>query len=231
MPEGKNEITVEGEPDRKSYVLFIKGAIEETAKLYGPIFKRMASNYALEFEAKKLNEEPPENIQGLENVTNYILQNLDRYPQGYCALIYGIAKAESKLQGSTGAGSRRAAFHAIKSILQSSGLMNGLIGSTQDPFEAIDKFENISKAIKTAYPERFLKEENNQIIMILDERCPFRDACTAFAGEKISRVVGGEECVSLITHVAVAEIITKKKFDYKLEKFDTTECRGTIFST
>ncbi|MEX2752759.1 MAG: hypothetical protein Q6366_012880 [Candidatus Freyarchaeota archaeon] len=44
-------------------------------------------------------------------------------------------------------------------------------------------------------------------------------------------MVGGEECVSLITHVAVAEIITKKKFDYKLEKFDTTECRGTIFST
>jgi len=227
---GKNEIIVESEPDRKSYVLFIKGAIEETAKIYGPIFKRMASKYALEFEAEKLKEEPPENIQGLEDVTNYILQNLDRYPQGYCALIYGIAKAESKLQGSTGAGARRAAFHAIKSILHSSGLLNGLIGSTEDAFEAIDKFENISKAIKTAYPERFLKEENNQIVMILDERCPFRDACKAFTRERISRMIGGEECVSLITHVAVSEIITKKKFDYKLEKYDELECRGRIFS-
>ena len=229
MSDSKNEIIVESEPDRQSYVLFIKGAVEETAKLYGPIFTRMVSNYALEFEAEKLREEPPENIQGLEDVINYILANLDRYPQGYCSLVYGIAKAESKLQGSTGAGSKRSAFHAMKSILESSGLVNGLIGSTKDAFEAIDKFEELSKTVKTAYPERFIREENGQVTMVVDDRCPFRDACMAFVNEGISRMVGGEECVSLITHVAVTEIITKKHFDYRLDEFDTPECRGRIF--
>nr|MDO8082871.1 hypothetical protein [Candidatus Freyarchaeota archaeon] len=231
MSNIKNEIIVESEPDRQSYVLFIKGAVEETAKIYGPIFTRMVSTYALEFEAEKLGEKPPENIQGLENVINYIITNLDKYPQGYNSLVYGIAKAESKLQGYTGAGSRRAALHAMKSILGSSGLLDSLIVSTEDAFEAINKFEEISKAIKTAYPQRFIREENGQVIMVLDDRCPFRDACTAFVDEGISRTIRGEECVSLITHVAVSEIITKKQFDYRLDKFDKLECRGRIFKS
>jgi hypothetical protein len=99
----------------------------------------MVSEYALQFEAEKLEEDPPENIEGLDQVTNYILANLNRYPRGYCALLYGTAKADSKFWGSTGAGARRAAYSAMKSMSVSSGLLNGMIGTTRDPLEAIYK--------------------------------------------------------------------------------------------
>lgn len=78
----KNEFMVECETDSQNLLLAAKFAVEETAKLYGPIFTRIVSEYALKFEAEKLNEKPPENIQGLEAVTNYILANLKRYPRG-----------------------------------------------------------------------------------------------------------------------------------------------------
>lgn len=229
MPSGKNEIIVDGEPDKKIYVHLLKGAAEETAKVYGPIFPKMVIRYALDFEAKKLKEEPPENIQGLDDLANYLIQNLDKYPNGHCAIIYGIVKAESKLQGATGAASRGSAFSAIKGILDHSGVLNSVIGTTEDPFEAVDKFGEISKKVKTAYPERFIRAGEDRIIKILDERCPFRDACTAYVKEGITRIIGGVGCASMATHVAVVEIITKKKFDYKLEKSSEHECRGIIF--
>jgi hypothetical protein len=118
----------------------------------------------------------------------------------------------------------------IKSILNHSGVLNSLIGTTEDPFVANEKFAEISKLIKTAYPQRIIKAGEDEIVMVLDERCPFRDACKAYMSEGISRVIGGEGCASLSTHAAVSEIITKKKFDYKLEKYDELECRGRIFS-
>jgi len=67
----KNEFSVEGELDSRTIVFVAKTAVEETAKLYGQIFARMVSEYALQFEAKKLGEKPPENISGLGAVTDY----------------------------------------------------------------------------------------------------------------------------------------------------------------
>ena len=228
MSSNKVEIIVESEPDSQVSVLFVKTAIEETEKIYGPIFTRMASEYALKFEAEKLNENPPENIQGLEEVTNYIIANLDRYPQGYCSLMYGIGKAESKLQGSTGAGAKRSAYNAMKSIIESSGMLNNIIGTTQDVFEALDKFEEIGKAVGTAIPLRFIREESKGVTMVSD-KCPYKDACRAFVNEGISRLVGGAECINIICHTVVAEIVIKKQFDYRLDEFDKPECRGRIF--
>nr|MDO8083092.1 hypothetical protein [Candidatus Freyarchaeota archaeon] len=228
MSNSENEIIVESEPDSQTFVLFAINAIEETAKLYGPIFTRMVSEYALKFEAEKLKEKPPENIQGLEQVTNYIITNLKRYPRGYCSLIYGVGKAEARLQGSTGAGAKRSAFHAMKSILENSGLLNSATGTTKDLFEALDKYEEISKAVKTAFPLHLIRGENNQVTMVVPN-CPFKDSCKAVMNEGISRLVGGSECTVLITHNAVAEIVTKKQFDYRLDEFDKPQCRGRIF--
>nr|MDO8083096.1 hypothetical protein [Candidatus Freyarchaeota archaeon] len=228
MSRDKKEIIVESEPDSQVSVLFIKSAVQETEKIYGPIFTRMVSKYALRFEAEKLGEKTPENIQGLEEVTNYILANLKRYPKGYCALMYGIGKAESKLEGSTGAGAKRAAYNAMKSIILASGMLNSIIGITGDVFEALEKFEEIGKAIKTAIPLHFIKGEKNDVTMI-SNNCPYKDACLAFMNEGISRLIGGSECINIICHTVVSEIVTKKQFDYRLEEFDKPECRGRIF--
>ncbi|MFB0561978.1 MAG: hypothetical protein ACETWM_12315 [Candidatus Lokiarchaeia archaeon] len=228
MPDSMDEIFVEGEPDGQAVVLFAKGAIEETAKIYGPIFTRLVSKYALEFEAEKLGENPPENIEGLEDVSNYILANQDRYPRGYCAIIYGVGKAEAELQGSMGSGAKRSAWSAMRSMLESSGLLNNLVGTTEDVLEAIDKFNEIGKQIKTVVTVHFIRGESDEVKEVVPD-CSFKGACKALVNEGISRVLGGMECMSLIANTAVAGIITKKNLDYKLDKFDTPECRGRIF--
>ncbi len=223
-----NEYIVECEPDSQNLLLAAKIAVEETAKLYGPIFTRMVSEYALQFEAEKLKESPPENIHGLEAVTNYILSNLNRYPRGYDALIYGIARADRELQGSTGSGSRRAAYSGMKSVLEGSGLLNSVIGTTEDVFEAICKAQEINKAVKTAVPSRQIRGENNQVIIVVPN-CAYKDACDALLKEGTSRLVGGMECIYLIITNAGAEIITKKHLDYRLDEYGKTECKGRIF--
>ncbi len=228
LPNGKNEFVIEGEPDNQTILLVAKTAAEETAKLYGSSFISMVSEYALHFEAEKLKEKPPQNIQGLDQVTNYILQNLNRYPRGYCALLYGIAKADIKFWGSTGAGARRAAYSAMKSILESSGLLKGTIGKTKDPFEAIRMNEKINQELGTASSASYIRGENNQVITVVPN-CIYIDACTAFEKEGISRLIGGSECVFLIVTTVGAEIITEKHLDYKLDKFDASECRGRIY--
>nr|MDO8082112.1 hypothetical protein [Candidatus Freyarchaeota archaeon] len=225
----ENEFTSSGEWDNKNAVFFAKMAIEETAKLYGSIFTRMASKYALEFEVEKLKEKPPENIQGLEEVINYITANLDRYPRGHCALVYGIGKADYKLQGSSAAGSKRAAYGASKSIIGNSGILNSVVGTTEDVFEACKKWIAAVQSTKVMIPTRFIRGENNQVNIVFHACCMHKDACMALLEEGISRMIGGLECIILILINAGVEIITKKHFDYTLEEFDKPDCRGRIF--
>lgn len=224
----KNEFIVKGEFDSKSGITFTKIAIGAAVKFYGPIFKRMTSLYALEFESRMLNEKIPEEIQGLDEVVDYITTNLDRYPRGHCSLIYGMFKAESKLQGFSGAGAKRAAYTSMKSILEITGILNKFVGTTTDALDSCKKASFIFDVTKIVIPMSLTQGEENQLNIVFHD-CPYKDACTALANEKLTRLVGGWECVALMFINAGVEIITKKTFDYKLEGFNEPNCRGRIF--
>ncbi len=228
MTKLENEWIMSGEFDKNNAVLFIKAAIDETSKLYGPVFTRMVSEHAVKFEAEKLKEKPPQNIRGMDDVYNYIIVNFDKYPLGYNSLIYGIAKAESKLQGSLAAGSKRASYSAVKALLEFSGMLSGLIETTEEVFDALKSTEAIGKATKMCILTTWTREENNAVTMVVPN-CLFKDACRALQKEGMSRMVGGSECINLIDNTATAEIITKKHYDYRLEEFDKPECRGKIY--
>lgn len=224
----KNEFAAEGEFDSRTGIVFTKIAVEAATKFYGPIFKRMVSLYTLDFEARMLKEKPPENIQGLEEVTDYVTTNLERYPRGHCALIYGIFKAESKLQGFSGAGAKRAAYSSMKSILEITGMLNKFVGTTEDAFESCKRSSFIFEVTKIVIPMRLTMGDNNQLNLMLHD-CPYKDACISLVKEKLSRLTGGWECVSLMLFNAGLEIITKKTFDYKLDEFNTPDCTGKIW--
>jgi hypothetical protein len=211
-------------------VLFAKGAVDETSKIYGPIFARFVAEAALKFEAEKLKEKPPQNINSnsLEDVSKYILANLTKYPRGYCALIYGVGKAESKLEGSMASGAKRSAWSAMKSMLEASGLVNSLIGTTESTFEALVKFTDIAKPLKTSITSRAIRGKNNDLTLIVPE-CPYKDGCKALFKEGVTRGVGGMECMCLIADTAAVGLITKKRLDYKVEEFDKPECKGRIY--
>jgi hypothetical protein len=241
VSDSENEVTIEGELESTVNIFLAKGAIEENAKLYGPIYKRIASDYALDFEARMLKENLPENIQGLEAVTNYIIANLNRYPRGHCSLIYAISKSENKLQGHAGSsGSRRAAFSAMKNMLEAVGLLNSLIGTTEDIVEAAKAFKakvgdtfaakgmQVKKA-EQAQRIHYIRGEGKNQAIIIYSNCPYKDTCRALLNEGISRMVGGVPCINLILGNAITEIITKKRFDYALDEFDKPDCKGKIF--
>jgi len=227
----ESEFTGSFEWDSRNAVFFTKMAIEETAKLYGPIFKQMVSKYALNFEAEKLKEKPPENMQGLDEVMNYIMANLDRYPNGHCALVYGILKTESKLQGSLASGGKRAVYGAQKSIMENSGMLNSIVGTTEDVVEACKMVNDTATSTKVAVPTHFIRVENNQVNIVFHPCCTHKDACMAFVDEGVSRMVGGLECIILGLINAGVEIITKKHFDYVLEEFNTPVCRGRMWES
>jgi hypothetical protein len=237
----ENEVTLVGELEGKLAVFLGKAAIEENAKLYGPLYKRLAAKYALDFESRMLNEKPPENIQDLEGVTNYILANLDRYPRGHCALTYAISKTESTLQGYGGtSGSRRAAASAMKKLFEAVGLLNSLIGTTEDIIEAARRFKAIAsnafantgmqiKQSEQVQRIRYTRGKGKNEAVITYSNCPYKDTCRALLNEGVSRIVGGSVCINLILAYAITEIITKKRFDYALDEFDKPDCKGRLF--
>ncbi|MEM3586739.1 MAG: hypothetical protein QXO71_05380 [Candidatus Jordarchaeaceae archaeon] len=239
--ESENEVIIEGELESTVNIYLAKAAIEENAKLYGPLYKRLAVKHALNFESRMLNEKPPENIQELDAVVNYILANLNRYPRGHCALIYAISKTESELQGHAGtSGSRRAAFSAMKNMLESVGMLNNLIGITEDIIEACKLFKAKMSGVFEARGMQVKKTEGIQKVryvrgggkneaIITYTNCPYKDTCRALLQEGVSRIVGGSVCINLILGNAITEIITRKRFDYALEEFDKPDCKGRIF--
>lgn len=221
------EFTVDVETDKQALTFLVKYAADETSKIYGPIFNRMAAEHAVRFEAEKLGEKPPENITTLDEATDYIMRNLNKYPRGYNSLMYAIGKVEAKLQGATGAAAKRTAFSAMKSIIKNSGILNDLEGKISDPFEAIYKVQELEKHTKTTVPAKY-KKQGNQVIAEYPD-CPFKEVCRKFNEEGVLRTVGGMECINLITLNAQAEIITQKRLDYKLEEFDKPHCKGKIY--
>ncbi|MEM2146891.1 MAG: hypothetical protein QW279_16120 [Candidatus Jordarchaeaceae archaeon] len=224
----KKEFTVKGEFDSKSGITFTKIAIGSGVKFYGPIFKRMTSLYALEFESRMLNEKPSENMQGLDEVIDYITNNLSRYPRGHCSLIYGMFKAESKLQGFSGAGAKRAAYTSMKSILEITGILNKFVGTTDDAFDSCKKASFIFEVTKIVIPMSLTQGEGNQLNLVFHD-CPYKDACVSLVKEKLTRLAGGWECAALMFINAGLEIIKKKTFDYKLDEFNTPNCTGKIW--
>ncbi|MEM2146769.1 MAG: hypothetical protein QW279_15505 [Candidatus Jordarchaeaceae archaeon] len=194
-------------------------------KIYGPVYNKLALKYSLEFEAGKLKEEPPKNMHELEDVANYIIANLDRYPNGHCPLHYGTLKADVKLQG--GIGLRKVTKEVMKNLLESSGLLKSLVGATESAYEAIKMLPlREMKLVKRLHCIR--SEGKNEVTGTVSD-CPFKDSCRALVEEGMSRMIGGLHCTMLIFGTVALEIITGKNFDFALDEIEEPHCRGRIF--
>jgi len=215
-------------PDSSLTFLTAKETVEEVSQVFGPVFKNMVARYALEFEVEKLGCEKPEGVETFEEVSDFIAKNLDKYPDGFCALIYGMLKAERLLQGGTGAGARSAAIDAIRNVIKKSGLLDEIVGSTKDPYEAMLKAGEIYEKLNVESPIKVRKLADGSVeVVALD--CPYADACKRAVREGIRRMIGNVECIELILDWATIEIVTEEKFDYSLEHYDPPRCSGKLF--
>ncbi|MGQ9723437.1 MAG: hypothetical protein ACUVXA_19200 [Candidatus Jordarchaeum sp.] len=209
--------------DANIAVFFLKQSFEDVGKVFGPSYLKLLIEYAREFEAEKLGESPPNGIETLNDIVNYILGNLDRYPRGYCALVYGNAKADSKIEGSTGAAWKRSGINALKQLMQPSGLLN----SSRSPIEALESAQEFAQSINMAAKLQFMENSDDTVSIIIEE-CPFTDSCEAFEKEGISRISGKRECANLICYTAAAQLMTGRQCDYSIRRTEKY-CNGKIF--
>ncbi|MHA1580012.1 MAG: hypothetical protein ACTSUQ_10350 [Candidatus Freyarchaeota archaeon] len=208
--------------DAKLAILFLKQSFEEIGKVFGPSYIRLLVEYGKNFEAENLGESPPDGIETLDDLVNYILENLDRYPRGYCAMVYGNAKADSRIEGSTGAAWKRSAMDALRQLMQPSGLLDSALPLR----EALQRAQEFAESIRMAAKLKFTEEDADTVSLLVEE-CPFTDACGAFEKEGISRISRRKECPNLVCYTAAAELLTGEPCDYAIEKED--RCRGKIF--
>jgi hypothetical protein len=79
-------------------------------RFYGLVFIKMMVRFAVEFEAKMIGDSSPPQVETIQECKEYIINNLEKYPDGFASIVYGIIKAENTLQGGTGAGVRTIAW-------------------------------------------------------------------------------------------------------------------------
>ena len=209
--------------DANLAILFLKQSFEYISSVFGQSYLKLLVDFAKQFEANKLGELPPEGIENIDDVVNYIVRNLDRYPQGYCALVYGNAKADSEIEGATGAAWKHSGMNALELLMKPSGLL-------EEPLplkKALEKSQEFAKSINMAAQLQFI-EESEDTVSIIIEKCPFADSCEAFEEEGISRITGRTECANLVCYTAAAQLITRKQCDYSIQRKEH-KCRGKIF--
>ncbi|MBS7287927.1 MAG: hypothetical protein KIH01_04085 [Candidatus Freyarchaeota archaeon] len=214
-----------------AFMLFsVKFVADKIVETFGPVYRRFIVTYALKFESEALDESTPDGIEDLEQLNNYLLSKIEKHPKSYCALIYGMSKADQLLQGGSGT-ARTASSIAIKRLLEDSGVLNQLINSTDDPYEALTKTEELFVSINTGLPGevKFQKLVDGNVRVIVSD-CPFLDACEKMRFEGLWRPDGTPECYLLTRSMVVAEIITHKRYDYRVEDLNPPEsCKGYLF--
>jgi hypothetical protein len=215
--------------DSKLIIQFLKMAINEQEKLYGPVFSRMISRYATEFVAKKTNDKNPPSAETLDQSINYIMAHDREYPYGFCALAYGVAKTEKMLQGGIGPGARITAKEAMKRVAERVGTaaLYGKIPSTTEAWEKMLDF-----AAKTHIQVGIAKFTGDADSVSAEfEECLYSDACKTMVEEGILALSGKIDCIVGKTDSITIEVITNSMHDYELIGFHPPRCILRIFKT
>ena len=113
-------------------------AIEGQAKIFGPVFPRLAAQSWVRFVAEKIGETPP-NVESLEQALNYVRAKTEKYPRAYTGLAYAICKATGMLEGRLGVGTGSLAKNAMKEGDQSNELLLKL-GAVSGTTDALNKY-------------------------------------------------------------------------------------------
>jgi hypothetical protein len=82
------------EPDPRRLTEIYISKAKEAEKDYGKIFTTRYIEFALQFLAEKIGEEPPQNIETLDQLKEYLISKTGIYPKPYCAVVYAEFKVD-----------------------------------------------------------------------------------------------------------------------------------------
>ena len=221
-------------------------------KLYGPVYTRLVKKYTMQFVADKLGEEPPEGSEDWEwfQVKEYLERIHEKYPKFFNALLYGMVKTESVLQGKTGVGTRISINEMVKSMDKRVWWLKVItkvesstdISSTEDFIPESNEFSDLVGLFKNVIdklvsfkvlpPGASYSVENENVIKFAVENCAYKDSCAAYQAENITKFDGNYVCSMgrmICTYMEVE--LLSPYYDYLLEQFGNPICSARIIKT
>jgi hypothetical protein len=202
-------------------------AVNEEAKVYGPVIPRLVGASAASFVADRLHEKPP-SVEKLDQAVDYIKKSQSIYPKAFTALAYGVIKAVSILEGSSGGGTRLFAS-LMKAVLDNMGLKK-MVGATTGTADAVKKNTKFNEDMNTV-PKgstEITGDENSALETITG--CDYIDVCKQLSADGITRAaVGGMECTYALADAVAASILTDANHDYQVLTFEPPKCKYRVF--
>lgn len=195
--------------------------IREQEKLFGPAYTTRLIKCAMQYEAQRIGEDPPEGITTLDQLTEYIFSKIDKYPTPNCVVMCAQLKVENEFQGGTGAATR----------VGEMGFHRGFVQSTTGGERNIDLDEIISNLVKTAFelkmgPKEFGYRTNKDgSLDLLFPNCYYKDGCQqALRDNLLNRPDGRMQCSIGSTMCQYLKLVTGYEWDYDCLEFDKPHC-------
>lgn len=201
-------------------------SVKHLEAIYGTVFSKMVAKSAAEFEAKKLNDSSPHSVENLQDCVNYIMRNIGKYPDGFCAIVYGSCKAEKTLQGGIGSGGRTSTKQGMKEINIKTGAASAY-SKTANTAEVCKTQLDLAKKMCIMVGETQVSGDENSATVTY-QGCRFADACEAISQEDIRRVGGGLECTNARAGTSSIELATKCAHDFEVVEFRPPKCTFRI---
>jgi hypothetical protein len=202
-------------------------SVKHLESIYGPVFSKMVAKFATQFEAGKLNDPSPPLVEKLQDCVNYVMQNIEKYSDGFCAIVYGSCKAENNLQGGIGSGGRTSTKQGMSEINIKTGAAsayNKTINTAQVCRAQLDLASKMSVMVGETEVSG-----NDDSATVTYKNCRFADACETIYKEGIRRVGGGLECTNARAGTSSIELATKCTHDFEVIEFKPPKCTFRIY--
>lgn len=210
------------QPDFRNLTELIINGVRGEEKVYGPVFISKMVKYALQFVAQKSGEVPPENIENLDQLTEYLLSRSDKCPP-YCAAMYAQLKTENDFHDQTGIGTRVEMITMVRKVIEK---------PKEETVKNID-IDFVLSAVrqggiemKTVPHEMGYKKNEDGSIDVIYPICYFSEVCQlALSQVLLDRPDGRMRCGALGEFgCQVLKIATGHEWDYDVLEFNKPHC-------
>ncbi|MEM3587078.1 MAG: hypothetical protein QXO71_07160 [Candidatus Jordarchaeaceae archaeon] len=216
------------QPDTGTVMDVIIGGIKDEEKLYGPAFTARIIKYTLQAIASQTGEEPPKDIETLEQLKEYLLSKLERlsFPP-YYILLWAEFVTAKKFEGSLGAGYRISHRGIVKKVAESEDNMK-----LQEPDidQLIVKLYQLAVEKKVAPQEVGYRKNEDGSIDTIYGNCYFFDACELAKKYGILQRSDGQLLCGLSTFVCqFLRMTTGYEWDYSILEISKARCMVRCF--
>ncbi|MHA1606840.1 MAG: hypothetical protein ACTSWP_04770 [Candidatus Freyarchaeota archaeon] len=103
-----NEYEFTKDPDVNLLISAAREAAMEVRGVYGPVYEKLVVKYGLAFEAEKTGEKPPEDVETIDGLVDYVSRKLRRTPKGTALFMACLRRGmDFRAEAGQGRGVRR----------------------------------------------------------------------------------------------------------------------------